>query len=821
MTADRSSALRAYLNATVGASGETGWVMGAYGAGGHFEGDRYTFNKWWPRSYQWPADAQRLENEALQLADEGHDFYLCPYLMRNAVRARGESVARPIVHADIDGVVDLERVRAIGGFAVASGSAASAHVYILLTAGVTVAQHSALCAGLRDVFGGDDKIADNDVLRPAGTVNHKAAARGGEPTAVTWLVDPGDARPIEPAALSALLGVDLPAADEDASDGAGQWSTGLPSAQDERQVVEAVDLASIAPLVAEIVDPSLQELRGDGVVDRSADIARCVNLCAAQGLTVAQARGVVRSLRPELAEKLDALPHDDVARLYQSRQSFIARRRAERAAERQSEAEFFAASTSEGARPSADLSDIGNADLLMDKAAGGFRYCSDIGKWLQWEGARWGVLADAGPVRELAESVARGLDRGASGRGADDADKARARHWERSNSRSGLAAMVSILQDRADMRLRGDQLDGHAYELNTPDGIVDLRTGQLWPSNPERFHSKLTGVGLDPASEYPRWNAFLRRTFGGNTALIEFMQRLCGLAAIGEVRDHVLPFLFGTGSNGKSVMLEVLSSVLGDYAIEAPANFLLAGREKHETEIARLHGARLVVCSEVNRGERFDEAKVKVLTGGDRLAGRFMRGDFFDFTPTHTLFLMGNHWPQVHGGGDSFWRRLKMIEFRHQVPEHERIDGLAAQIVEAEGRAILAWVVDGARQVLADGLRPPPEVERATDDYRSDTRGSVERFLDEVCTVGGDTPREAAAVYASYRAWALHNGELPVNNRQFGMDARSAGVQRKRVKGCSQYYLTVHTERLPANDFGPGRVATHACTPGDSLRASG
>jgi putative DNA primase/helicase len=113
----------------------------------------------------------------------------------------------------------------------------------------------------------------------------------------------------------------------------------------------------------------------------------------------------------------------------------------------------------------------------------------------------------------------------------------------------------------------------------------------------------------------------------------------------------------------------VVKSVLGDYAIPAPANFLLAGRDKHETEIARLAGARFVVCSEINQGTRFDEAKVKLLTGGDTLTGRFMHGNFFDFRPSHTLFLMGNHQPTVGAGGHAFWRRVRLVPFTHQVPE--------------------------------------------------------------------------------------------------------------------------------------------------------
>ena len=125
------------------------------------------------------------------------------------------------------------------------------------------------------------------------------------------------------------------------------------------------------------------------------------------------------------------------------------------------------------------------------------------------------------------------------------------------------------------------------------------------------------------------------------------------------------------------------------------------------------------MCSEINADSKFDEAKVKLLTGGDVLSGRYMRQDFFDFVPAHTLFLMGNHQPQVQAGGTSFWRRLRLI---------------------------LAWIVEGARQVLTDGRHTPDSVNAATADYSDDTKSGVERFLDEVCTTGGTDTARAKAV---------------------------------------------------------------------------
>ncbi|MGE3842422.1 MAG: phage/plasmid primase, P4 family [Vicinamibacterales bacterium] len=438
------------------------------------------------------------------------------------------------------------------------------------------------------------------------------------------------------------------------------------------------------------------------------------------------------------------------------------------------------------------LTDTGNADLLVRAYGDRLRYCPDTGKWLTWQGNRWTQSADDGEAMVAARKVIESIHVD------DDSPKDVVRHRARSLSRRARADMVALARAEAGMRVSLADLDAHAYALNSPSGVVDLRTGTLSPHTPDGWHTKITGAGYDPAAAAPAWQRFLDGTFGGDVELIGYVQRLAGLAAIGKVTHHVLPFLFGGGSNGKSVLMDVLGAVLGDYAITAPGNFLLAGRDKHETEIARLHGARMVVCSEVNADTKFDEAKAKALTGGDMLAGRFMRGDYFNFAPSHTLFLMGNHQPQVTAGGTSFWRRLRLIPFLHTVPPEQRNPNLAAELIRDEGAAILAWIVAGARQIAADGLREPGSVLAATQEYSDDTKAGVSRFLDEACSVGGPVAVAAGAAHACYQAWAQVNGEPPLSIQKFGLDMRAAGViGPPKSKNGKSYYLTVHTDRLP------------------------
>ncbi|WNM74151.1 DNA primase/helicase [Mycobacterium Phage Nergal] len=399
------------------------------------------------------------------------------------------------------------------------------------------------------------------------------------------------------------------------------------------------------------------------------------------------------------------------------------------------------------------LTDTGNADLLVEAWGHRLRYCPDTGKWLAWAGSRWQTGTDQGEAMTAARQVVESIT-------VEVGDKETAKHKIKSLSRKSLENMVALAKCSPRMRVNLSQLDAAPYELNTPSGVVDLATGELRPHTPEGWHTKVTGVGFDATAAAPNWHKFLGGTFGDDAELIGYVQRLAGLAATGKVTHHVLPFLFGGGSNGKSVLMDVLTAVLGDYAITAPANFLLSGRDRHETEIARLHGARLVVCSEINADSRFDEAKVKVLTGGDVLSGRYMRQDFFDFVPSHTLFLMGNHQPQVTAGGTSFWRRLRLIPFLHTVPPEQRNPNLATELVRDEGAAILAWIVAGARQIVADGLREPEQVKAATQEY-SEQEDALKRFIDECCelTPGANGGAKPVHVLQAYQKWAGINGE--------------------------------------------------------------
>ncbi|MCX5417810.1 phage/plasmid primase, P4 family [Streptomyces sp. NBC_00059] len=419
------------------------------------------------------------------------------------------------------------------------------------------------------------------------------------------------------------------------------------------------------------------------------------------------------------------------------------------------------------------LSDRGNAKLFVELYGRDFRHVPGIG-WYRWSGYRWSLDEDDAVVwaaGEMAESLAQ---TDLSGR-CNTADLRR--HQRRALSTSGMKAMLLQAKAAPGMVLNAARLDCDPYVLCTPNGVVDLATGRLSAPDPEKhFHSRATSVSAREMST-PRWNRFLTDTFGDDEdgrKLIDFLHELLGYSITGDVGAQILPFLYGQGKNGKSVLLDVMVKLLGDYADAAPPGFLMARPfEGHPTDLAELHGRRIIVCSELKPGDRFDEARVKLLTGGDRIKARRMRQDFFSFTPTHKLWLLGNHRPEVGTGGYAFWRRMKLIPFERVVAADRQIDNLADVLVREEGPGILHWLVTGARRYLSGprDLTGPQQVRTATTAY-AETEDHTGRFLGECCTLNPAMRAEQSQLYTSYTGWCSLEGANPVSSRAFAARVR-------------------------------------------------
>lgn len=414
------------------------------------------------------------------------------------------------------------------------------------------------------------------------------------------------------------------------------------------------------------------------------------------------------------------------------------------------------------------LTDRGNAKLFISLHGQDFRHVPGLG-WHRWCGYRWeldehqtvlwtaGDMADALAVSDPTDS---------------HPPSNLVRHRQRSLSTTGIQAMLAQVAASPDVALSAQSLDADPYALCTPEGVVDLKSGTLAPPDPSvHLHSRATCV--TPRSvPTPRWRRFLADTFGEDEAgqeMVDFLQLLLGYSITGDVGSQIMLFLHGKGKNGKSVLLDVMVKLMGDYADCAPPGFLMQRHhDHHPTDLAELHGRRIVVCSEVNPGDRFDETRVKYLTGSDRIKARRMREPSVAFTPTHKLWLIGNHRPEVGTGGYAFWRRMRIIPFDRIVPDDREVENLADLLVAEEGPGILGWVVDGARAYLSGhhDLSGPERVRKATTTY-AETEDHYGRFLSESCRVDPQLRAEQAELFSAYLQWSKYEGTSPLTARRF------------------------------------------------------
>ena len=316
--------------------------------------------------------------------------------------------------------------------------------------------------------------------------------------------------------------------------------------------------------------------------------------------------------------------------------------------------------------------------------------------------------------------------------------------------------------------------------------MIDLRSGAQLAPNPLAYITKITAVA--PASAgaaAPLWTAFLARITGENVDLQGYLQRVAGYCLTGSVSEHALFFLYGTGANGKSVFVNTLVALWGDYATTISTDMLMVSQsDRHPTEVARLRGARLVVGNEIESGRTWAESKIKSLTGGDRLQGRFMRQDFFEFDPQFKLMVIGNNRPSMRGVDEAIRRRLHLIPFTVTIPPGERDPGLFDKL-KAEWPAILRWAVDGCLIWQREGLRPPEIVRTATADYLGG-EDTFELWRDDCTTPENRWWESSADLWTSWKRWAEAAGEFTGKQRSFSDRLTERGLTPERQPGTGK-----------------------------------
>ena len=435
-----------------------------------------------------------------------------------------------------------------------------------------------------------------------------------------------------------------------------------------------------------------------------------------------------------------------------------------------------------------DHTDAANGEQFAFMHGGSLKYVADAGRWLQWDGKRWadGLEVD---LLQRAKATAESLLHHAVQIRSDEQRKA-AFAWALQSANVGrLKAMITMGASERDVRLTASDLDHDPMMLNVDNGTLDLMRATLNPHDRSDYITRIVPLAYDPAAECPRWRQFLDEVFDHDEELIAYVQRAVGYTLTGDTREHALFLLWGNGCNGKSVFIEILRALLGEFATSAPMATFTSKRDGSTptNDLAMLRGARLVSVQESEETAGFSESLVKQITGGDAITARFLHREFFTFLPQFKPWIATNHKPRVRGTDDGFWRRVKLIPFT--VSFLNRQDKTLFQTLRSELSGILNWAVAGCCLWQVDGLGTAKAVDAATQSYREES-DAIAQFVSDCLVVNMDAEISITAkrVYQLYCAWCEENGEKPKAQKRLGEYLfKIEGVKPYRSRGERGY----------------------------------
>ncbi|MBQ6611060.1 MAG: hypothetical protein IJH70_11540 [Oscillospiraceae bacterium] len=446
----------------------------------------------------------------------------------------------------------------------------------------------------------------------------------------------------------------------------------------------------------------------------------------------------------------------------------------------------------------ADYSDAGNADAFSRWVKGSLLHCPALG-WLSWTGRNWAVsdpdavsfsmqfaqlmLNDAiGNYSKVVREVAPGSTE-------EKAAKAYLTHAQKTRSKRSIDAFLSL--SRPALYIELDSLDHDGLKLNTPGGLVDLRSGKIAPHSPDQLCMEITAC-TPSAHGASEWEDFLNDVTGNDGALKYFLQCVAGMAAVGKVLTETAVFLVGNGRNGKSTWLNAVAGVLGSYSRTMDIAVLTTAQQNRGAAFAELKGKRLICAGELEQGSRLSVSTLKQICSTDKITGERKYCAPAEFTPSHSLVLCSNYLPRVGADDRGCWRRIVVAPFNADFSGQKEIKNYASFLVERAGGAILQWVIDGAQAFLKSGgkLQIPDPVAEATEQYR-EAEDWLQGFLDECCiTDKGASRIKARALYDAYKSYAGGLGDYCRRERDFAAAMESRGFRKLTIHG-GRWYIGV------------------------------
>ncbi len=746
-----------------------GYAVLFVGIGGHFsQTGRYDYEKHDHLFFEWPADRDDLVGMIEYARDE--DVHLCPYLMPQKKRSKFlDGIDMRMVHADCDGKIDLDKVREINGFAVASGTPGHAHVYVRLSESVERHKHERLCRALGIYLGdADAKISTSDVLRPPGTLNHKGRARGEESYSVDWLMRPTDVR-WDPQALAALLDADKVDVRKSTRRERDTYDYGEP-----------FDLSRYPKIKAAVDEMSL---RADGLgTDRSFDTFRVVAAVKDAGLTIENAEWAVRQ-RGDLAERLDDRGDDDLLTCWdriEEKEDDGARSDAVAVTDRYQDAYI-------------------GEQIARDHLEGRFIHTSAFG-WMNFDSRRWKSTSQEIVYEEVREAVI-------------EIHKHRAKSGADSHELKLVSGLLSASRIGAILRIakgylaaKAEDFDAFPHLLNVRNGVVDLRNGTLREHDPKLMLTKVTMVNYIEGATHRDWDMALRAV--PQDARVWLRDRF-GQGITGHpTADDKMVMLRGGGENGKSTVIDGMRYALGDYAVALPDRVLLGRNGDHPTELMTLRGARLALMEELPEVGHLNVKRLKDLHGVGEMTARYCGKDSVSWKPTHTVFVTTNHLPRVDESDRGTWRRLALLNFPYTFVKdvadpghHLPIDpGLRGRIRNGckQHEAILAWLVEGAvawyrneQQMPAD----PDSVTEAIAEWRMSSDVLL-RYIEDRLVLDPQRHVVSTDLFDDFTDWLKSHGYTPWSDQTLSTRLAKHSevgekIDKKRVNNTQQIQGTV------------------------------
>jgi putative DNA primase/helicase len=350
-------------------------------------------------------------------------------------------------------------------------------------------------------------------------------------------------------------------------------------------------------------------------------------------------------------------------------------------------------------------------------------------------------------------------------------------------SRRTIANIEAIAKTDRRHVVRPSEFDSDPWVINTPSGIVDLRTGQMRPARKKDFVTKMTAVS--PNNKKPKvWLKYLDQATDGDKEMAGYLQRIAGYCLTGSIAEHAFFFCYGTGGNGKGIYKDFLDWMLHSYSRVANIDTFTEQRfSRHPAEIAYFQGARLVTATEPPAGAKWAEGRIKAMTGGDPITAEYKHKDPFTFAPLFKLLFTGNCRPQLRTVDRAIRRRLYLIPFDYEVPD-EKIDGeLPEKIREPEeAGSILNWMIEGCMDWQHGMLRPPKRVLASTADYL-ESEDRIGQFLEETVDVGENYRMKSALLFSKYKLWADLNNEYTLSRKLFGGALEGKGYVTEKIGG--------------------------------------